>query len=263
MKIIFLYFFSLVSFFSANSQIEGYKITYVNFNDTLEPGGLKFTNTVLTDGSKSASYKLPYEMKSPGMHTITTFDGKKKFEYYSEKDTLKVYVFKNFEENKLFFQSEYSFLMKESKTYIDSLYPFKWMFINEKRTSGNQMLKKATMRFRGRNYTAWYNESIPIANGPWKFGGLPGLIVEIYDDSFQVYWKLTKFEKSVEKLPEFPSFINESFADFKKLYKENFFKVKKSIESINAQDNPDCKNCATTTKTVTDSSVELLTIEGF
>lgn len=252
---------AFLSFFSALSQGENIKITYVNFNDTLEPSDLKFTNTVLTDGSKSGSYKLPYEMKTPGAHTVTTFDGKKKVEYYFETDAVKVYVFKDFTENMLIFQSEYSFLIKESKTYIDSLHPYNWQLTNEKRILESRTLKKATMSFRGRNYIAWYDESIPLSNGPWKFGGLPGLIIEIFDESFEVYWRLIRLENSEDKLPVLPKSVTETFADYRKLYRDKFFKLKKSIESINAIDNPDCTNCATTTKTVTDKSVERLTID--
>ena len=36
-------------------------------------------------------------------------------------------------------------------------------------------------QFRGRTYKAWYTMEIEIEEGPWKFHGLPGLIVEIAD----------------------------------------------------------------------------------
>lgn len=41
---------------------------------------------------------------------------------------------------------------------------------------------KATASFRGRIWTAWYSD-IPVPNGPWKFGGLPGLILKIEDST--------------------------------------------------------------------------------
>ncbi len=42
---------------------------------------------------------------------------------------------------------------------------------------------KATTNFAGRNWTAWYTTDIPILDGPYKFHGLPGLILKISDDS--------------------------------------------------------------------------------
>ncbi|MDR6969073.1 GLPGLI family protein [Flavobacterium arsenatis] len=39
----------------------------------------------------------------------------------------------------------------------------------------------ATIYFGGRNWTAWFTNEIPLAYGPYVFGGLPGLILEVYD----------------------------------------------------------------------------------
>lgn len=56
-----------------------------------------------------------------------------------------------------------------------------WELSDETRTVLGYACKKATCRFRGRDYVAWYTDEIPVADGPWKFGGLPGFILEVYD----------------------------------------------------------------------------------
>ena len=52
-------------------------------------------------------------------------------------------------------------------------------------------------RFRGRDYVAWYTEEIPLPPmGPYKFGGLPGLITCIYDTQREHIYTLVGFEKA-------------------------------------------------------------------
>lgn len=41
----------------------------------------------------------------------------------------------------------------------------------------------ATATYKGRTWYAWYAEDIPLDAGPWKLGGLPGLILRAYDAS--------------------------------------------------------------------------------
>ena len=56
--------------------------------------------------------------------------------------------------------------------------------------------QKATCLYRGRSYTAWFTLEIPLGYGPYKFGGLPGLILKIYDDDNQYSWICTRIEKA-------------------------------------------------------------------
>ncbi len=39
----------------------------------------------------------------------------------------------------------------------------------------------ATTRFKGRQWSVWYTEDIPLDEGPWKLRGLPGLVLSAYD----------------------------------------------------------------------------------
>lgn len=39
----------------------------------------------------------------------------------------------------------------------------------------------AVANYKGRTWYAWYAEDIPLDAGPWKLGGLPGLILRAYD----------------------------------------------------------------------------------
>lgn len=50
---------------------------------------------------------------------------------------------------------------------------------------------RAVCSWRGRNYVAWYSEELPLSYGPYKFRGLPGLIVCIYDTKGDYRYTLT------------------------------------------------------------------------
>lgn len=59
---------------------------------------------------------------------------------------------------------------------------------------------RARCAFRGRNYEAWYAPEIAVSAGPWKFGGLPGLILAIKDDAGVLDLEATGVEQRVEPI---------------------------------------------------------------
>ncbi len=58
---------------------------------------------------------------------------------------------------------------------------------------------KATCRFAGRDYTAWYAPSIPVSDGPYKFTGLPGLILSAADTKNQHRFNIYKIKYKVNR----------------------------------------------------------------
>ncbi len=56
-----------------------------------------------------------------------------------------------------------------------------WTLTDETKEILGYQCKSAKCSFRGREYTAYYTDEIPVADGPWKFGGLPGFIMEVSD----------------------------------------------------------------------------------
>jgi GLPGLI family protein len=61
-----------------------------------------------------------------------------------------------------------------------------WTISADTKMIGEKNCRKGTGMFRGRTYTAWFTPEIPVPAGPWKLGGLPGLILEAYDDANEV-----------------------------------------------------------------------------
>ena len=73
-------------------------------------------------------------------------------------------------------------LDSENLYYTENLPLFNWQIGSETATICGYECFKATCHWRGRDFTAWFTPDIPVEYGPWKFGGLPGLIMKVSDD---------------------------------------------------------------------------------
>jgi GLPGLI family protein len=56
-----------------------------------------------------------------------------------------------------------------------------WKILPDQQKVGEFNAQKAVGNFAGRQWIAWFTTKIPIQDGPYKFNGLPGLIVKIED----------------------------------------------------------------------------------
>ncbi len=56
-----------------------------------------------------------------------------------------------------------------------------WKILPDQQKIGTYNAQKAVTSFGGREWTAWFTQEIPFQDGPYKFYGLPGLIVKIED----------------------------------------------------------------------------------
>lgn len=85
-----------------------------------------------------------------------------------------------------------------------------WKIEKETKTLSSVQLQKATGRFGGRNWIAWFSKDFPFQEGPYKFHGLPGMIVEIYDDKENYHFSLNRSENFPET--QFISFYKNAKA---------------------------------------------------
>lgn len=65
-----------------------------------------------------------------------------------------------------------------------------WKITKDTASFEGILCKKATTTFKGRKWTAWYAPDMPFLSGPWKLNGLPGLIIEAYDDKKEVQFEI-------------------------------------------------------------------------
>lgn len=84
--------------------------------------------------------------------------------------------------------------------YTESLPAIDWELTDGERTIVGYACRRARCTFRGRSYEAWYAPEIAVSCGPWKFGGLPGLILAIRDDAGVLDLEATGVEQRVEPI---------------------------------------------------------------
>ena len=81
-------------------------------------------------------------------------------------------------------------------SYVENTPVIDWKMQAGAATICGYACKKATTSFRGRNYTAWYAPKIAHSDGPWKFRGLPGLILKVTDEKNEYSFECVAIEKS-------------------------------------------------------------------
>ena len=88
-------------------------------------------------------------------------------------------------------------ILQREFIYTESIPQMDWNIIQEQDTIilGYPCFK-AELKFRGRKYYAWFTPQIPINEGPWKFQGLPGLILSVRESTGFFEWDIIEIKKS-------------------------------------------------------------------
>jgi GLPGLI family protein len=80
-----------------------------------------------------------------------------------------------------------------------------WTITPATATVAGYACQRATARFGGRQWEAWFTRAVPVSDGPYKFSGLPGLIVKISDSRQHYVFELAGLAKpSAERLIMLP-----------------------------------------------------------
>ncbi|WP_185144732.1 GLPGLI family protein [Chryseobacterium sp. SC28] len=127
-------------------------------------------------------------------------------------------IFKNFSKREFL---DIHNISSRNFAYKDSFPKLQWQVSNSKKEILNYFCKSATVNFGGRVWEAWFTDEIPINDGPYKFFGLPGLILEIYDLEDNYHFVATSILKQNEKIEMPSSTIKTS--------KEQFLKIKENL----------------------------------
>jgi hypothetical protein len=93
-----------------------------------------------------------------------------------------------------------------------------WKILPETATIGEYKTQKAETQFAGRIWYAWFTTDVPFQDGPYKFSGLPGLIVKVEDSKGDYSFDLKEAKKinEVAKFDQRGSTITVKRAAFEK-----------------------------------------------
>ncbi|WP_100076035.1 GLPGLI family protein [Chryseobacterium camelliae] len=102
--------------------------------------------------------------------------------------------------------------------------PVTWKIFSETTKIGDYKVQKAEADFGGRKWTAWFTTDLPYQDGPYKFEGLPGLIVKVEDDKGEYSFDLMKNYK----IADFPA-MNQ-FGNTIKVKRADYIKQQKKFQ---------------------------------
>ncbi|WP_160138375.1 GLPGLI family protein [Chryseobacterium sp. c4a] len=221
---------------------------------------LLFLALVCTVSAQNYRFVYEYKMKSDIENEdsqVTDYmnldsDGKKsyfynavKYErdsiYQADKDLKRLFKSKNYDRN-LGYIIEKDYSKREANLYdkyktanlvvTDHEAP-KWSVQKEFLKVNGIDCQKAVAQYKGREWEAWFSKEYPISDGPYKFNGLPGLVIRVKDmDNHHVFNMI-----QVKKVNSIFSFVpknNKKMSDqeYRKLLKNETFSPE-DIESIN------------------------------
>lgn len=250
MKRLFLLFSLIIYFFSSSAQtikldkgellgLKANKLIIIDtanirvrykqyiINDTIDINSKKSNLMILQIGEKVSKYTdynaligdsiiTNYIKNGDDINTIL-----QKTSVYI-KGSSRENIFKNYPKEQI---TTTNLFAGSSYLYEEPSVNIKWKLETGNLTVNGYKCKKATTTLFGRNYTAWYTPDIPISNGPWKFSGLPGLILKVEDDKKQISFECIALEKPswVDQI-----YINES--NYMKTNKKTFLKLYKQYK---------------------------------
>lgn len=95
-----------------------------------------------------------------------------------------------------------------------------WKLLPETKVISTFLCRKAIGRYGNRNIIAWYTMNVPISEGPYNFKGLPGLIIEVYDENKYFHFVLKQLKKATVLMQPEKKALETTYEKFVKKRKE-------------------------------------------
>ncbi|AZA53285.1 GLPGLI family protein [Chryseobacterium sp. G0201] len=95
-----------------------------------------------------------------------------------------------------------------------------WELKPDTKKISTYLCRKATLKYKGRTWEAWYTQDLPIQAGPYIFRNLPGLIVYMEDSTGSYKFSLQSIKKRSDAL------------DFENMYKGALNIPQKQLQKV-------------------------------
>jgi GLPGLI family protein len=229
MKYLLLFFFSLfafsqepkitkIDFFSTKNGITNKEHLYVKADSALYKND---SLTIFNDNNKIIN------------------EEKSELEIKEKKIVLPVVSFYLTKNNQNLYASYFDRDESKSVCYKDELPEITWkIYDNETKKIGDYVAIKATGLFRGSEIEAYFCSEIPINFGPWKFKGLPGLILELTARNKNIenyHWVVNKINFDCKENLIFSNNEDLKIQPYKKIIDFRLKKLKEHIKMVNSQ----------------------------
>ena len=179
------------------------------------------------DSTRMADFEK--QIKTSGSMNVVTFNAAK------GKGFVRYAVSKEYPDYKVFLHTR---IGRDGYKVLNDA-PLTWKIESEKQKIGEFNAQKATTFYQGRKWTAWFTTDIPLQEGPYKFHGLPGLIVKASDDKNFHVFELAAVRKLVEpvdfskaSLTFANNEVSVDYPTYRKLFKENRADPTKSMRQM-------------------------------
>lgn len=114
--------------------------------------------------------------------------------------------------------------------YAEPLDMFEWNLTKDTDTILGYPVQKAICDFGGRKWVAWFSPNISYSDGPYKFNGLPGLILQVHDTQNYFQFEAVSVERPSKEIP-----IESLGRGYIETTKSAFFKAKDNFRKNMAE----------------------------
>jgi GLPGLI family protein len=199
--------FSIISFFlSVFISAQSYKAVY-DFKWKPQKKASEYLQedfALLIHDNKTSEFLSYIKFKNDSTKTIALKEFKKKglgslsFDYKYGQSKFNDVVLKNYINNEVLFEKQ----LYDKLFIVKNQCTIEWKINSEKDIYLSYSVQKASTEFGGRKWTAWFTTEIPVQDGPYKFHGLPGLILKLNDSENEFIYEMKSITKETNDISE-------------------------------------------------------------